>query len=269
MPRKVICLTLLKEVNPGVDIFKNPNHCLLKLPPVPQGFSFPAFDVMSGKEMQVDGRKSPVVLDSPPPSIVEVLGCTSTIHDAIALDRPLDTKQNQIVYLDLAQESQLLGRLIIELYSSITPESVRIFTSSILENVSSTPVHQRFQTHLHFSPSSTPLPVFPDENFVVRHERGTLVWCNAGPHSNDGTFMIQIADEEVEFFKGRYVGFGRVIVDSSGVLDELYSSREEDVGRLEVVAAGLWNDEKEGSAMVTKGGEKEESIQITADRHTP
>ncbi|GFO44629.1 peptidyl-prolyl cis-trans isomerase [Plakobranchus ocellatus] len=52
---------------------------------------------------------------------------------------------------------------------------------------------------------------FPDENFILRHEPGSVAMSNSGKDSNKSRFYICLS--KAEWMDGKHVVFGRVVSD--------------------------------------------------------
>ncbi|KAL2312238.1 Peptidyl-prolyl cis-trans isomerase cyp3 [Schizosaccharomyces pombe] len=136
-----------------------------------------------------------------------------------------------IVFMDIAIDGRLLGRIKIRLFSSIVPktaENFRQFCTGETLGVNQKPIGYKNSTFHRIiqgfmiqggdfvsgdgtgSATIFNSRTFPDENFTLKHDRpGLLSMANAGKDSNGCQFFITTVP--CDFLDGKHVVFGEVI----------------------------------------------------------
>ncbi|KAJ3301904.1 hypothetical protein HDV03_000232 [Kappamyces sp. JEL0829] len=107
------------------------------------------------------------------------------------------------------------GTLKISLSNPITPNTVRHFLT-LLKDYRGSKVGRLLKDGW-FEIGKTIRGFSFDENFVIRHKRGTVSFVNQGPNSSGPAFMILF--KPIEFFDRKYVAFGQVDESCFEVLD--------------------------------------------------
>jgi len=158
----------------------------------------------------------------------------------------LDAKDPR-VYLDIAVGGEAAGRITIQLLTDKCPKTCDNFKKlctgecePVNANGELISLHYKSNAFHHILPGhaaqagdivsgdgrggySTYGPVFPDENFNVRHDRpGVVSMSNSGPNTNSSSFFITTKAQES--LDGRHVAFGYVVdgmdvvklIDASG-----------------------------------------------------
>ena len=139
--------------------------------------------------------------------------------------------RNPVVFFDISVDGNYIGRVEMTLNADIVPKTVENFRSLCtgekgVSNYSgkylsykNTPLHRvipRFMcqggdfTHGNgMGGESIYGPRFPDENFILRHDRGGLLsMANSGPNTNGSQFFI--TTEPTPWLDGKHVVFGYV-----------------------------------------------------------
>lgn len=162
--------------------------------------------------------------------------------------RSTEEQQSSRAFLDISIDDILAGRLVLELFQDVVPNTVRNFRALItgLRGVDpstnvrldylDTPVHR--VDHVRkliilgeldsFNLSSCGPPIM-DEGYFQRHsERGLLTMISDGPHTSGSVFGITLGPSPSLDFK--QVIFGRVVDDVS-LLEKLENLPLDAVGR--------------------------------------
>ncbi|KAL4780040.1 cyclophilin-like domain-containing protein [Aspergillus varians] len=154
------------------------------------------------------------------------------------------TKTNPIVFFDVALGGEPLGRLRLELFAGVTPrtaENFRQFCTGESKNQQGRPqgykgskFHRVIKDFMiqggdfingdgTGSCTIYGAPKFPDENFILRHDRpGLLSMANSGPNTNGCQFFITTA--ATPFLNGKHVVFGQVI-DGMDIVQMIENTR--------------------------------------------
>ncbi|KAB8073239.1 cyclophilin-like domain-containing protein [Aspergillus leporis] len=143
----------------------------------------------------------------------------------------LPENSNPIVFFDIALGGESLGRIKIELFANITPrtaENFRQFCTGESKNPQGRPQgYKNCKFHRVIkdfmiqggdflngdgtgSCSIHGTPRFPDENFILKHDRpGLLSMANSGPNTNGCQFFITTT--ATPFLNNKHVVFGQVV----------------------------------------------------------
>lgn len=130
-------------------------------------------------------------------------------------------KKRDYVYLDIATQNEFMGKIIIELFTDVTPYTCENF-KKLCSNKNIRHSYQGSKFHrsipgfmiqggeLEGGPYSIYGEKFPDENFKLTHDHeGLLSMANSGPDTNSSQFFITL--NKTDHLDGKHVVFGKVI----------------------------------------------------------
>lgn len=138
------------------------------------------------------------------------------IIEKVVQEQPPSNK----VFFDVAIGNSIAGRIVFELFVSVTPVTCENFKQLSLGPYKGTPFHRIIRGFMIQGGDTTKGDGtggcsiygerFPDENFTLLHDRpGLLSMANAGPNTNGSQFFI--TTQPAPHLDGKHVVFGRVI----------------------------------------------------------
>lgn len=126
--------------------------------------------------------------------------------------------EKQEAFMDISIDGESVGRLLLELRGDIVPKTVQNFIG-LFEKYKGSTFHRiipefviqggDYENHNGTGGRSIYGKSFPDENFVLKHDKHVLSMANAGPDTNGSQFFITLGKQE--HLDGKHVVFGRVI----------------------------------------------------------
>lgn len=138
--------------------------------------------------------------------------------------------KEDLVYLDIGENRQEIGRIVIKLYSDIVPQTCTNFRElCIQKRYKSSPFHRIIKDFMIQGGDFTRGDgtggksiygnKFEDENFEIPHDRPYLLsMANSGPNTNGSQFFI--TTNETSHLDGKHVVFG-CVVEGFGIVDYL------------------------------------------------
>ncbi|XP_022241434.1 peptidyl-prolyl cis-trans isomerase cyp5-like [Limulus polyphemus] len=150
------------------------------------------------------------------------------------------TSNHEFVYMDIADDNKMIGRLIFELFTDLTPKTCQNFKalctgeygtapSGVILNYKKSPIHRIVPNGWiqggdivggkGNGGESIFGAIFGDESFAIKHNtKGVLGMANKGRNSNASQFYITLC--ATPWMNKVYVAFGQVI-EGFGVLEAL------------------------------------------------
>ncbi len=161
-----------------------------------------------------------------------------------------DSNTSSVVYLDIDYVGNR-GRIIISLNKNIVPKTCDNFTvlcekkayvGSKFHRVIKDFMVQGgdFTNHDGTGGVSIYGNVFPDENFTLKHDKGTISMANSGPNTNGSQFFISTT--KTEWLDGKHVVFGKVVkgMDLIEFIENLNTdNNDRPTNDVEIVDCGL------------------------------
>jgi len=154
----------------------------------------------------------------------------STIHSWSQIQSQLRSPNNPVVFFDVSVGSTEIGRILIELFSDVTPKTAENFRQFCTGEYRKDTVPLGYKGSMFHRVIKDFMvqggdfvngdgtgcmsiyagSTFADENFTLRHtEPGLLSMANSGKDTNGCQFFITAA--KCDFLDGKHVVFGRVI----------------------------------------------------------
>lgn len=153
---------------------------------------------------------------------------TNNINIPLAHQRQ-SNPTNSVVYLDIAINDELIGRIVIELFYDTVPltcENFRQFCIGYIDKQQQLIGYKHCTFHrvikhfmiqggdiLHNNGTGTVSIYgnkFNDENFILKHKYGAVSMANAGSNSNGSQFFI-ITNNDSSHLDNKHVVFGSLI----------------------------------------------------------
>lgn len=170
-----------------------------------------------------------------------------------------EKRPDDMVYMDITAGKYKLGRVIIKLFSDVTPKTCENFKvlcsnrkrpsyrNSIFHRVVKGFMIQGgdFTNHDGSGGYSIYGEKFQDENFKIKHNKaGLLSMANAGPHTNGSQFFITLGP--APHLNGKHVVFGEVvkgmkIVRKIGSVKTKGNKGETPITKIKIKRCGLYN----------------------------
>lgn len=167
-------------------------------------------------------------------------------------------EKKDMAFLDIGINNQNIGRIVIELFSKITPKTCNNFKALCVNpkySYKKCPIHRIIQNFMIQMGDFTNgdgtggMSIygdrFEDENFTVKHDQPYLVsMANAGPNTNGSQFFITTV--ETPHLDGKHVVFGKVI-EGFEIIDILNNvktdNRDKPIENIRIINCGTIDDE--------------------------
>lgn len=162
--------------------------------------------------------------------------------------------EEDLVYLDIAENNKKLGRIIIKLFSDIVPITCKNFRElCIYKKYKSSIFHRIIKdfmiqggdyTHNNGTGGKSIYNYkFKDENFKIPHDRPYLLsMANAGPNTNGSQFFI--TTNKTPHLNNKHVVFG-CIYDGFELIDYLNNTKTDDndkpINEIKIINCGKFN----------------------------
>jgi peptidyl-prolyl isomerase H (cyclophilin H) len=147
------------------------------------------------------------------------------------VDEYLQSENRPHVFMDITVNDDNIGRINIELYDDVVPNTVKNFIYMIENNYKGSEFHRIIKDFViqggdylngdGTGSSSIFGKRFPDENFDIKHDSKYLLsMANAGPDSNGCQFFITL--NPLPNLDNKHVVFGKVVGDDAqSIVDKL------------------------------------------------
>lgn len=179
---------------------------------------------------------------------------TNTTNEAIdeAYNDIILPSQRTKVFFDIAINKIPKGKIIIELFDDIVPNTTKNFIELCKTKYKNTIFHRvipdfmiqggDFTNHDGTGGYSIYGDEFPDENFNINHDSaGLLSMANHGPNTNGSQFFITL--NKCNHLDGKHVVFGRVY-DGMDIVDEIskvFTRQDKPIVDCTIVESGIIN----------------------------
>jgi len=141
------------------------------------------------------------------------------------------------IFFDISSDNEFIGRITIELFDDIVPNTVENFLYMVKYNYKGSIFHRIIKNFViqggdfingdGSGSQSIYGHKFQDENFNLKHDKKYLLsMANSGPDTNGCQFFITL--DELPNLDNKHVVFGRILNDESKYLIDILSNVETD-----------------------------------------